>query len=83
MSSVETAEAVVSKTCGFLEEEIGVRSAARLFGAIMTGCAVALTVTIVVVSLKFHGDAAGIAAAIGPSVLGLAGGVWGALRERR
>jgi hypothetical protein len=75
-------EVAVAKAAGFLEEEAGVKSAARLFGALMAACAVSLTVTIVVVSLKFHSDAAVIDAAIGPSIIGLAGGVWGALRER-
>lgn len=72
----------VKNTCGFLEESPGVRSSARLFGAVMTACIIALTVAIVIVALKYPEHAAGIAGAIGPSIVGLAGGVWGAMRER-
>ena len=67
---------------GFLEESPGVRSMTRLTVILLVACIFVLTGSIPVVAILRAEQAAGIIAAIAGVITGLAGGVWGALRER-
>lgn len=68
---------------GFLEETPGVRSMTRLTAAVLLVVLVCVAVAAIIVALKGGEHAAGIVGASGTLVLGLAGGIWGALKERQ
>jgi hypothetical protein len=67
---------------GFLEESPHVRSATRLIALLMALGCLALVAVIGAVALLRPEQAPGIIAAIGVPLVGLAGGTWGALKER-
>lgn len=68
---------------GFLEESPGERSMTRLAVLILVCAIVLLCLAIAVVAVVRAESAPAIIAAIGVAIGTLAGGVWGALRERR
>ena len=70
----------MSDVVGFLEESPGVRSMARLATAALTLAAVLLAIATAYVAVRFR-DAAAIAALAAP-LTALAGGVFGALKQR-
>lgn len=72
----------MTEPTGFLEESPGVRSMTRLTAALLIAGVLVLVVAIAVVAVRGGENAAGVIAAIGAPMLGLAGGIWGALRER-
>lgn len=67
---------------GFLEEAPGVRSMTRLAVAVMLVGCIALILSMPVIALKIPDHAAGIIGAEAGALATLAGGIWGALRER-
>lgn len=67
---------------GFLEESPGVHSATRLIALLMVVGCLALVAVIGAVALLKPEQAPGIIAAIGVPLVGLAAGIWGALKER-
>lgn len=64
---------------GFLEESPGTRSMTRL--AVLLMCIAVLVLAISAAIAATQKDAATVAA-MGSPILGLAGGIWGALKER-
>lgn len=67
---------------GFLEEEPGVKSMARLAVAVMLVAALALALAAAYVAVSKPEHAAAVVAAIGAPLSGIAGGIWAALKER-
>lgn len=66
---------------GFLEESAGVRSMTRLCALLMVVGCLGIVAAIVWVALK-RPDAQSVITALGVPLVPLAGGVWGALKER-
>jgi hypothetical protein len=68
---------------GFLEEAPGVQSAARLIAVLLTFGCLTLTFAAVVAVFRDGEHAAAVIAALGAPIAALAGGAWGAMRERK
>ena len=68
---------------GFLEEAPGVQSAARLIAVLLTFGCLALTLSAIVAVFRGGEHAAATIAALGAPIAALAGGAWGAMRERK
>lgn len=67
---------------GFLEEEPGVKSMARLAVAVMLVAALALSLAAAYVAIADPEHAAAVVAAIGAPLSGLAAGIFAALKAR-
>ena len=72
----------VTGETGYLEEAPGVKSMTRLSALLMVFGCLGLVAVIGVVAITRPEQAAGIIAAIGVPLVGLAAGIWGALKER-
>lgn len=66
----------------FFEESAGVASSSRLIAAGFCGSALLLAVAAAWVAVRGDANGAGVIAALGAPMTALAGGAWGALRER-
>lgn len=72
----------MARQVGFTEEAPGVRSATRLTALLLVAGCLLLTLAAALAAWRSNEHSAGIIAGLAAPIAALAGGAWGAMRER-